>query len=119
MLTSPGRGMLPPPTSPASEMVWCGERKGRAPMRPPSDGSSPATEWMRVVSRLSSKVIGGRIVGMRFASIVLPASGLPTSSMLWTLFGRIDYVGCESQDVYEVWDSEVSQTLMSRGSLDT
>jgi hypothetical protein len=29
MLTSPGRGMDPPPTRPASEIVWCGERNGR------------------------------------------------------------------------------------------
>jgi len=28
---------------------------------------------MRVVSRLSSNVIGGKIVGMRLASMVLPA----------------------------------------------
>ena len=28
-LISPGAGGLPPPTMPASEMVWCGARKGR------------------------------------------------------------------------------------------
>jgi len=28
--TSPGRGIMPPPISPASEMVWWGERKGGA-----------------------------------------------------------------------------------------
>jgi hypothetical protein len=33
-----------------------------------------------VVSRLSSNVIGGKIVGMRLASMVLPAPGGPTSS---------------------------------------
>jgi hypothetical protein len=27
--TSPGRGTIPPPIKPASEIVWCGERKGR------------------------------------------------------------------------------------------
>ena len=27
--TSPGRGIMPPPMRPASEMVWWGERKGR------------------------------------------------------------------------------------------
>ena len=28
-LTSPGLGFCPPPIRPASEMVWCGDRKGR------------------------------------------------------------------------------------------
>jgi hypothetical protein len=49
-------------------------------VNPVSDGSKPATEWMRVVSRLSSKLIEGRIVGMRFANIVFPAPGGPISS---------------------------------------
>ena len=31
--TSPGRGTAPPPISPASEMVWCGERNGRTPTK--------------------------------------------------------------------------------------
>jgi len=65
-------------------------------MSPVSDGSNLVAEWMRVVSRLSSKVIGGKIVGMRFASIVLPAPGEPTRSMLWTLSGQNNYVGPES-----------------------
>ena len=26
---SPGAGVLPPPTRPASLIVWCGERNGR------------------------------------------------------------------------------------------
>src|SRR5262245_40659815 len=39
--------------------------------------------WMRVVSRLSSNVMGGKMVGMRLASMVLPAPGGPTRSMLW------------------------------------
>ena len=33
-LTSPGRGVVPPPMSPASEMVWCGARKGRWRQQP-------------------------------------------------------------------------------------
>ena len=33
-LTSPGRGVVPPPMSPASEMVWCGARKGRRRQEP-------------------------------------------------------------------------------------
>ncbi|OQC54303.1 MAG: hypothetical protein BWX54_02250 [Verrucomicrobia bacterium ADurb.Bin018] len=27
-LTSPGNGCAPPPSKPASEIVWCGERNG-------------------------------------------------------------------------------------------
>ena len=38
---------------------------------------------MRVVSMASSSDIGGKIVGMRFASIVLPAPGGPMNRMLW------------------------------------
>ena len=43
-LTSPGRGMAPPPISPASEMVWCGDRNGRVAIMPSPCGMSPATE---------------------------------------------------------------------------
>jgi len=32
-LTSPGLGICPPPMSPASEMVWWGERKGRTAIK--------------------------------------------------------------------------------------
>ncbi|RJX18442.1 MAG: recombinase family protein [Desulforudis sp.] len=42
--TSPGLGMWPPPIRPASEMVWCGERKGRITRRGVSLGSMPAVE---------------------------------------------------------------------------
>ena len=42
-LTSPGRGVpMPPPISPASEMVWCGERNGRSCSRPPALRNTPA-----------------------------------------------------------------------------
>jgi hypothetical protein len=58
-------------------------------MRPVSDGRTPVTEWMRVVSRLSSKVIGGRIDGILFANIVLPAPGGPIRSMLWPLSAEL------------------------------
>ena len=40
-------------------------------------GSLPATLWILVVSNASNKVRGGRIVGRRFANIVLPAPGGP------------------------------------------
>ncbi len=68
---------MPPPISPASEMVWWGERKGRVPTRPLVESSTPATLWILVVSRASSKVSGGRMVGMRLASMVLPEPGGP------------------------------------------
>jgi hypothetical protein len=32
-------------------------------IKPVSEANRPETEWMRVVPRLSSKLIGGRIVG--------------------------------------------------------
>jgi hypothetical protein len=37
----------------------------------------PATEWIFVISIASSNSSGGRIVGRRFASIVLPDPGGP------------------------------------------
>ena len=64
-------------------MVWCGERNGRVPTSPRESSSTPATLWMRVVSMASSSDIGGRIVGMRLASMVLPAPGGPRKIMLW------------------------------------
>jgi hypothetical protein len=70
--TSPGRGTAPPPISPASLMVWCGERNGLVPINPWLPSSVPATLWIRVVSIASSSDIGGRIVGIRFASMVFP-----------------------------------------------
>jgi hypothetical protein len=55
-LTSPGRGMpAPPPIMPASEIVWCGARKGRVRSSPPPGGSAPAMLWIFVVSIASSK----------------------------------------------------------------
>ena len=44
--------------------------------------TSPTTECIFVVSRASRNVIGGIIVGNRFASIVLPLPGLPHMSRL-------------------------------------
>jgi hypothetical protein len=38
---------------------------------------------MRVVSIASSSDIGGKMVGMRLASMVFPAPGGPISKMLW------------------------------------
>ena len=58
-------------------MVWWGARKGRRPTRPSSRVRMPATEWILVVSMASSKDMGGRMVGMRRASMVLPEPGGP------------------------------------------
>ena len=42
--TSPGRGGEPPPTRPATEMVWCGARNGRSERSPWPCRSLPATD---------------------------------------------------------------------------
>jgi hypothetical protein len=47
----------------------------RAPVR-------PATRWMRVVSRASSRVVGGRMVVSRRANLDFPAPGGPRSRRL-------------------------------------
>src|SRR5437016_4128721 len=76
-LTSPGGGYDPPPINPASEIVWCGARNGRRATSDSPSGSTPATEWILVVSSASSRPILGRIVGRRRASIVFPEPGGP------------------------------------------
>ena len=40
--------------------------------------SNPRTLWIRLVSRVSAMVMGGRIPGRRMASILFPVPGLPT-----------------------------------------
>src|SRR5690242_12483671 len=82
-LTSPGRGYDPPPIKPASEIVWCGARNGRRATSDSPSGSTPATEWILVVSSASSRLMRGRIVGSRRASIVLPLPGGPIISLLY------------------------------------
>ena len=64
----PGCGGFPPPTSPASLTLWCGVQKGRTAIRGFPGCSRPMVLSMRVVSRLSAGVNGGRIVGGRLAS---------------------------------------------------
>jgi hypothetical protein len=51
-------------------------------MRPARSDNSPATEWIFVVSLASSKLMGGRIVDKRRASMVLPDPGGPIRIML-------------------------------------
>ena len=81
-LTSPGRGVAPPPTRPTAEMVWCGARNGRRTTSATPGGSTPATLCTRVTSIDSSTDSGGMIEGTRRASMVLPAPGGPTMSRL-------------------------------------
>src|ERR1051325_9589845 len=63
-------------------MVWCGARNGRRATSDSPSGSTPATEWILVVSSASSRLILGRMVGMRRASMVLP---LPRGPVLRVL----------------------------------
>ena len=79
---SPGLGTVPPPESPAGEMVWCGERNGLAFTSETPLGSFPEMEYIFVVSSDSSKVISGRIDGILFASILFPEPGGPIIIML-------------------------------------
>ena len=81
-LASPGRGGFPPPTSPTSEIVWCGARNGGRTTGSPLGPSEPAIEWIMVTSSTSLRSSGGRIVGRRRASIVLPVPGGPMNSRL-------------------------------------
>ncbi len=80
---SPGRGMAPPPDNPAVEMVWWGERKGLLCSRDPPASNCPAIEWIMVASRASWKAMSGRMEGSRFAIMLLPEPGEPSSRMLW------------------------------------
>ena len=56
---SPGRGMAPPPTIPASLMVWCGARKGRSVTRERPAPSFPSTLHTWLVSIASLRVSRG------------------------------------------------------------
>ena len=78
-LISPGLAPRPPPTIAAIEAVWCGSRNGRAREMPPSS-SRPESEWIIEVSSASTAVSGGRMLGIRAASIDLPEPGEPTIS---------------------------------------
>ena len=40
-------------------------------------------EWILVASKASSKVMSGRMEGRRFASMLFPEPGGPSSSTLW------------------------------------
>jgi hypothetical protein len=70
-----GHRHLAPPISPTSEIVWCGARQGRVVTHARRSPVRPATRWMRVVSRASGRVITGRIVVRRRASLDVAAEG--------------------------------------------
>ncbi len=78
---APGRMMpLPPPTIAALVAVWCGAQNGGSMISGWRGGRRPATEWMELTSRASASSSGGKIVGNRSASMVLPTPGGPRSS---------------------------------------
>jgi hypothetical protein len=79
---SPGLGIWPPPISPTSERVWWGARHGRVVTNAVRAPVRPATRGMRVVSRASARVIAGRMVVSRRASLDFPTPGGPSSRTL-------------------------------------
>src|SRR5712691_8299673 len=91
--------MEPPPIRPASETEWWGERKGRVVTSAALAGKRPEMEWILVHSNASSKERGGRMLTIRFASMVLPEPGGPTRSafvsehLLFVLPGRVGLHG--------------------------
>ena len=77
---APGRiTPLPPPTMAALVAVWCGAKNGGCFSSEACSGRCPATEWTDVTSRAASSSSSGKMVGIRSASIVLPAPGGPSS----------------------------------------
>ncbi len=75
----PRHGPLVPPIMPTSAMGWWGPQKGRAVTTAMRLLVRPATPWMRVVSSASARLIAGRMVTRRRASIDVPAPGVPAS----------------------------------------
>jgi hypothetical protein len=82
--TPPGIGTWPPPIRPASETGWCGAWHGRVVTRAVRSPVRPATQWRRVFSTVSARVIAGRMVVSRRASMDVPASGGPMRGTLGT-----------------------------------
>ena len=78
---SPGLGLEPPPISPTSEVVWCGERNGRLCITP-SLPRFPAMEYILVTSSISSNVSRGSIEASVRAIMVFPAPGGPFKRIL-------------------------------------
>ena len=60
----------PPPTTLASDAVWCGSAYGGRRIRPPSSGR-PASEWIADTSSASLWSRSGRLPGRRALSMVV------------------------------------------------
>ena len=72
----------PPPISPHPR-GWWGARNGRVVTNAVRSPVRPATRWIRVVSMASARVIAGRMVVSRRASIDFPAPGGPSRRTFW------------------------------------
>ncbi len=82
--TAPGRAMpLPPPTSAAIELEWWGATNGGTVLSAPPAGSRPATDRMAASASASAGASRGSSPTNRWASIVLPVPGGPTSRTWW------------------------------------
>ena len=66
-------GHVAPPVSPASEMGWWGARQRSGRDQGRAVAGEPGDAGMRMVSMASARVIGGRVVVSRRASIHIPA----------------------------------------------
>ena len=64
-------------TSEAFDIVWCGLLNGLVVIIGVSFSIKPAMLWIFVISRASSRLKSGRIVGRHFESKVLPEPGTP------------------------------------------
>jgi hypothetical protein len=76
--------------SATSEIVWCGDRNGLFVIRAVWSSIFPATECIFVVSKASSSVRGGIIVGNLLANIVLPAPGGPIIIKLYAVLKQFN-----------------------------
>ncbi len=70
-----------PPTSAAALAEWCGARMGRWPNSLALN--LPTSDRSAALSMASRSDIGGRMPGSRWASMLLPVPGGPTSRRLW------------------------------------
>ena len=69
------------PTNATIELLWWGARNGARCTIPPAGRRTPAAEWTIVACSEISGSSSGNKPGMRWASIVLPDPGGPTSNM--------------------------------------
>src|SRR5882724_2177347 len=99
---SPGLGTCPQRS--ARHPRWYdGARHGRVVTNAVRSPVRPATRWMRMVSRASPRVMAGRMVVSRRASIDVPAPGGPSKSRLWSKRLHQIHLCVHTQD--ESWPS--------------